>query len=170
MIRNLSVVTVRGFDFDVGYKRSLGGGTADIGVAGTYLLAIDQRLTPTSPAVDVVSTLGNPVDLRLKGRIAWSKGAFDLGVFVNYVAGYQNQTTTPAERVRSWTTADFQVGYRFPDAGPFRNARLALSATNIFDRAPPYVNNHAFDSTLAYDPEQASPVGRLISVQARFGW
>ena len=65
---------------------------------------------------------------------------------------------------------DFQIGYRFPDAGPFRNARLALSATNIFDRAPPYVNNHAFDSTLAYDPEQASPVGRLISVQARFGW
>lgn len=170
LIRNLSVVTIRGLDFDAGYEQSLVSGTASIGVAGTYLLAIDQRLTPTSPAVNVVSTLGNPADLRLKGRVSWSKGGFDFGAFVNYVAGYQNQTTTPAEGVKSWTTADFQIGYRFPDAGPFRNARLALSATNIFDRAPPYVNNHAFDSTLAYDPEQASPVGRLISVQARFGW
>ncbi|MGY4398803.1 iron complex outermembrane receptor protein [Sphingomonas sp. UYAg733] len=170
LIRNLSEVTIRGIDLDIGYQRSLAGGTAAIGMAGTYLLAIDQRLTPTSPAVNVVSTLGNPTDLRLRGRASWSKGGFDFGAFINYVARYQNQTTTPAERVGSWTTVDLQVGYRFADSGPFRNARFALSANNLFDRAPPYVNNHAFDSTLAYDPEQASPVGRLISVQARFGW
>ncbi len=170
LTRNLSTVTVRGIDFDIGYQRPAGGGLASIGVAGTYLLGINQRQTPTSPAANVVATLGNPVDLRLKARAAWSKGGFDLGAFVNYVAGYQNQTTTPTQRVRPWTTVDMQIGYQFTDAGPFRSARIALSATNLFDRAPPYVNNHAFDSTLAYDPEQASPVGRLISVQARFGW
>jgi iron complex outermembrane recepter protein len=170
LTRNLSAVTVRGVDFDIGLKRPIVGGTVDVGVAGTYLLGINQQVTPTAPAANVLSSLGNPTDLRLRGRAGWSKGNFDIGAFVNYVAGYQNQTTTPTERVSSWTTVDLQVGYRFADTGPFKNARIALSATNLFDQAPPYVNNHAFDSTLAYDPEQASPVGRLISIQARFGW
>lgn len=170
LTRNLSVVNVRGVDLDLGYERAVAGGTAAVGLAGTYLIAIDQQITATAPAINVVSTLGNPVDLRLRGRLSWSKGGFDAGGFVNYLAGYTNQTRNPNERVASWTTFDAQIGYSFARPGPLDSARIALSATNLFDRNPPFVINQAFDSTLGYDPEQASPVGRLIALQLRLGW
>lgn len=170
LLRNLSSTHVRGLDFDVALARSLGGGTAAIGIAGTRLFAIDRRITASSPAVDIAGTLGNPVRLRLRGRASWTKGAIDAGVFVNRVGSYANQTVTPEAKVQAWTTVDLSLGYRFAPAGPVRSARLALSALNLFDRDPPVVVNRSADSALGFDPEQASAVGRLVALQISLGW
>lgn len=170
LLRNLSSTHVRGIDVEILLARPLGSGTATVGVQGTRLLAIDQRLTPDAPAANIVSTLGNPVQLRLRGQLGWTKGGFDAVVFLNHTGKYRNLTVVPAEPVKSWTTFDLSLGYRFGAPGPFKAARLGLSATNLFDTKPPYVLNHQFDSTLGYDPEQASAVGRLVAVQLTLGW
>jgi outer membrane receptor protein involved in Fe transport len=168
--RNLSQVAVRGIDLDVSYAHDLFGGRLTAGLTGTRLLAIDQRLTATAPVVKVVGTVFNPVRLRLRGALGWSKGGFDANLFANYTDGYSNRLVTPAQRVASWTTIDAQIGYAFPRSSPLHNVRLALSATNLLDRRPPYVQYQLDDKVLGYDPGAASPVGRLLAVQAALAW
>jgi outer membrane receptor protein involved in Fe transport len=168
--RNLSRVAVRGIDLDLAYARGFLGGQGSIGLTGTRLIAIDQRITPTAPAVHVVGTLFNPVKLRLRGTLGWSKDGFDANAYLNYTDGYSNRLTSPAQHVASWTTMDAQIGYSFPHASPLRGVRLALSATNLLDRRPPYVQYQLDDKVLGYDPGAASPVGRLLAVQAALEW
>jgi outer membrane receptor protein involved in Fe transport len=157
-------------DFDIGYSHATGRGTISAGVAGTRLLAMDQRITSTAPKNEVLGTLFYPVKLKFRGRLGWSEGGFDATAFVNYVDGYANQLVDPVEHVASWTTIDCQIGYRFGTVSPLKGARIGLSVTNLFSRKPPYVQNHSFASTVAYDPGQASAIGRLISVQATYKW
>ena len=51
-----------------------------------------------------------------------------------------------------------------------RGLRLSLGITNLFDKDPPYVNNRSVSSALGYDPEKASPLGRMMSLQATIRW
>lgn len=168
--QNLARVAITGIDFDVRYQHSIAGGLGTMGLTGTRLLAIDRQIASASPTVNVVSVLGNPVRLRLRGSSGWERGGVSINAFVNYTGNYQNQTTVPAEPVRSQTTVDATLAYRFSEATPLKGASLALSATNVFDRNPPYVAYHNFDQTLAFDPEQASPLGRTLSVQLSLQW
>ena len=169
--QNLARVAISGIDFDIGYARELGGGSGSLGLSGTRLFAIDQRITPTSPSTNIVGTFGGPVKLRLRGRAAWqSRSGFDLAAFVNYTDSYANQFATPVQTIASWTTFDLQLGFSVPAPRHAKSVRFSLSATNIFDRDPPYVQYQTLNSALAYDPEQASPVGRVIALQVVIGW
>lgn len=167
--RNLSTSTIRGLDFDVGYTRAVGEGSISLNLGGTRLFAIDNRITVSAPSDRVVGTLGNPVKLRLRGRAGFTVGAFDGGLAINHVGGYRNLTVTPVERVKSWTTFDLQLGAQIgaPDRRTFR---LGLSINNLFDKDPPYVQFRGPSYALAYDPEQASAVGRTIALQAVIAW
>jgi outer membrane receptor protein involved in Fe transport len=40
---------------------------------------------------------------------------------------------------------------------------VALTVTNLFDRSPPFVDDQL--QGLGYDPANASPLGRFISLQ-----
>ena len=74
----------------------------------------------------------------------------------------------PAEPVSSWTTVDVQIGY---DLGRvIAGTRLSLSASNLFDRQPPYVENASVYSASGFDPENASPVGRMVALQVVKKW
>jgi outer membrane receptor protein involved in Fe transport len=165
LTQNMARTTIEGVDFDLGYSLPVGVGTASIGLSGTRLFKIEKQVTASSPKVDVVGTFGNPVKFRLRGRAGFTSGGFDAGLFVNYVATYKNLTIAPVQRVHSWTTVDARLAYRLGDATPLKGAQIALSATNLFDRAPPFTVTHYFDKTVGYDPEEASPVGRLIAVE-----
>lgn len=168
--QNLSRVAERGVDFDLGYGHDLLGGYGLIGIAGTRLIAIKQKLTATSDAIDVLGTFYNPVKWRLRGRFGWSRGGFSGNAFVNYTDGYLNNQVTPSEHVSSWTTVDAQIGYRFDKGSALAGLRLSLSATNLFNGKPPYVLNSVYGQTLAYDPSQANAIGRLISLRAALSW
>jgi iron complex outermembrane recepter protein len=166
--RNLSSVALDGLDFDLGYSRAGTNASLEFGVSGTWLLRNRQKLTTRAPDVDILSTIGNPVDIRLRGRLALTRGFWSAAGFVNYVDRYKNNAVTPAEPVSSWTTVDLQLGY---DLGELlRGTRISLSASNVFDRRPPYVNNRTINSASGFDPENASAVGRLIAVQLVKSW
>ena len=167
---NMARETERGVDFDIAYAHKLFGGTGSLGVTGTRLLALDRKITSTAPPQSVLGTLSYPVKLRLRGHAGWTSGGFDATAFVNYTDGYVNQLVTTNAPVSSWTTIDGQIGYRFAEASPLHGARFSLSAVNLFNRKPPYVENHYFDSTLAFDPSAANAIGRVISIQANFSW
>lgn len=172
-IRNLAAERQRGIDFDVGYAPAFAGGTLDLGLAGTHIFSIKQQLTPGGPQVDVVGTYAKPVKWRLRGRFGWAVDGFSANAFVNYIDGYLNQVVTPMERVGSWTTVDLSVSKRIgggEDDVEGRGLRLGLGITNLFDKDPPYVNNRSVSSALGYDPEKASPLGRMMSLQATIRW
>ena len=167
--RNLSRSTVRGLDFDLSYSRPVGEGSVNFSLGGSRLFTLDTRITAGAPANNVVGTLGSPVKLRLRGRAAFTLGAFDGGIGFNYVDDYRNLSVVPAEHVQSWTTTDLQLGARIGEPGG-RALRLAFSINNLFDKAPPYARFQATNVTLGYDPEQASPIGRTFALQAVVSW
>lgn len=172
-IRNLAAERQRGIDFDVGYMPAFAGGTLELGLAGTHIFSIKQQLTPGGPQIDVVGTYAKPVKWRLRGRLGWATDGFSANAFVNYTDGYLNQVVTPMERVASWTTFDISASQRIgggDDDVEGRGLRLGLGITNLFDKDPPYVNNRSVSSALGYDPEKASPLGRLMSLQATIRW
>ena len=170
-LQNLSVVHQSGLDLDIGYAFDLAGGRAEVGGAGTYIFEIRQGLTPDAPTTDVVDTLGNPVNFKARGHVSWSSSALGAGLFVNYVDGYTNLLNTAPEHVDAWTTFDLQLSYRFrKDHGALKGLRVALNASNLFDRDPPYAAYYIGLSTNGYDPENASPLGRVISLQITKSW
>ncbi|WP_082439027.1 MULTISPECIES: TonB-dependent receptor [unclassified Sphingomonas] len=169
-IRNLSAVHQTGIDFDVGYSPDFAHGKADLGISGTHIFRIDRRLTPGTPAVDVVGTFGNPTSWRLRGRAGWSDGGFAATLFANYVGSSVNEVPALAERVSSWSTFDLSISQQFGSDLGGRGLKLGLSIINLFDRDPPYVNNRSNTSALAYDPEKANPFGRMISLQGSVSW
>lgn len=167
---NLSRVTIRGLDFDASYRHSIPNGALTLSLGGSRLFSIDQQVTRSAPAINAVGTLGNPVKLRLRGRLGFEAGPFDGGLSLLHMSGYRNQTATPAEKVKSWTTFDLQLGARIAGAPGGRAFRLALNVNNLFDRDPPYVLFRTATSVLGYDPEQASAVGRTIALQGIVTW
>lgn len=169
--QNLSLVRQNGIDFAAHYTADWLGGEARLGLAGSYLFRIRQKLTPQAPSIDVVNRVGSPAALRVRGEAGYSRGGIELSSFVNHVGGYTNQTVTPAREVASWTSVDVQLAYRFPERfKALAETRIALSVSNLFDRRPPFVENFTGLSASGYDPEKASPVGRMISLQLVRRW
>lgn len=169
--QNLSVVKQAGIDFEAGYGFDVAGGRADIGAVGTHIFHIRQGLTATAPLTDVLDTVGNPVDLHLRGHATWTSRGWDLAAFVNYVGGYTNKTTTTPQRVAPWTTFDLNLGYRFDQQhGVFKGLRISFNASNLFDRDPPFVAYNVGQYVNGYDPENASPLGRTVSLQVTKAW
>ncbi|MEO9133097.1 MAG: TonB-dependent receptor, partial [Sphingomonas sp.] len=170
-LQNLSVVKESGLDLDIGYGFKVGAGRAEIGATGTYIFSISQALTATAPATDVVGILGNPVDFKARGRLAWNGSRLGAVLFANYVDGYTNQTNAAPQHINAWTTFDLQLSYRFDDTGgPLKGLKVALNATNLFDRDPPYAAYYIGVDTSAYDPENASPLKRVVSFQITKSW
>ena len=169
--KNLSRVKQDGIDFDLGYQRKLGEGDLDIGVAGAYTFHANRQLLPGAPFADTVNTLGYPVAVRIRAHAAATLGRVDVSGFLNFIGGYRNENVTPVQHVSSWTTVDLTLGYRLPaDHGPLAGTRLVLTASNLFDRDPPYVQNRSDTSAIGYDPANASPVGRMVSFEVIKSW
>lgn len=168
-IRNLSRVRQTGLDFDLGFAPAFAGGTLDAGIAGSRIFHIDRELAAGAPVEDVVGTFASPSKWRLRGRLGWTRDGFSISSFANFIGGYRNQIPAIAEQVASWTTFDLQIAQRIGSEDS-RHLRLALSATNLFDKAPPYVTNRTNTSALGYDPDKANAVGRMMSLSASFRW
>lgn len=170
-LQNLAVVRQSGLDLDARYAFAAFGGDAEIGASGAYIFNIRQAITPDAPVTNVVDILGNPVDLRIRGRASWSNDRWTLAMFVNYLDSYTNLTNPAPEKVDSWTTVDAQVSYRFgKDQGPLSGLRIALGATNLFDADPPYAAYNLGLVIAGFDPDNASPLGRVVSLTATKSW
>ena len=113
-------------------------------------------------------TINNPIRTRARGSVNWNMGGFRANVFVNYVGDYLNDQVTPAQGVDDWTTVDGNISYETGDDvyWPLRGVRFTVSATNLFNEAPPPVIN----GVLGFDSANASPLRRTVSFEISKSW
>ena len=168
-VANISTSETDGFDLAADYSAETAIGDLSIGGAMTYLLSNDQRLTASSPLDERLDTITNPVDLRFRAHIGLSNGTWNGRLNVNYVDSYENIPESGQTNISSWTTVDLLGSYAFPESQHrlLSGIEFRLSVRNLFDEDPPYIAE-AFSGVsrpIGFDPANANPFGRLVTVQ-----
>jgi outer membrane receptor protein involved in Fe transport len=84
---------------------------------------------------------------------------------------------TPSHGIGAWTTTDAYLGYGTGSKAShfWDDIQIGLSVQNLFDRKPPFLQIPAAylaqgRSAVRFDGANASPVGRVISLQFRKRW
>ena len=170
---NLSRTNNAGFDFDVGYSRDTDWGVVNANLAGTYITELEDQLTSNAAFLEVLNTYLNPIDLRIRGSLSWSREGWRTGFFVNYADEYRDNRTVSERKIGSYTTYDLTVQYDFKDDSPsrfLRNTKLLFGALNLLDEDPPFVDNAGDNITFNFDVRNASPIGRLLTLQVAKSW
>jgi iron complex outermembrane receptor protein len=166
-LQNLASERVRGFDLSGSYPWSGVGGEFRIGVQSTYVVDYLLQASQTSPTEQLVNTIGNVPRLRLRGSLAWSRGGLSATAYANVTGGYTDNISVPERHVGSWETVDLSVAYRVPwTRGILNSASVRLSAVNLFNEDPPFANvGSTAVGGFGYDPANANPYGRILSLQ-----
>lgn len=172
--RNLSVTQTSGVDLSTNYEFEAGGNNFSMGLAATYVLELDQQITTTSPEVEFVDTYANPTHWRARGSLGWRRSGLSTNLFVNHTDSYtDNRNPLSLAEVGSFTTVDLRVAYdfssRFKD-GLLSGFTIAAGAQNLFDKDPPKTAVLSPISDIGFDPTNANPLGRLISVELIKTW
>ncbi len=165
---NTGGLHVQGLDLSARYGLGLAGGQLDLSSTVTYLLDYERKVTPDAAWLALLNTAGQPVDLRAKAGATWTRGPWALTAGLNYVDDY---ATAQGARIDSWTTADAQVAWRPQSTGLGeglgKGLSLALSVQNLFDADPPFYDA---PQGVGYDPANADPLGRFVSLQLTKRW
>src|SRR3546814_18518932 len=75
-------------------------------------------------SVDILDTIYNPLDLRARASLTWTKGNWSASGFVNYTDDYiDNQLPETPQRIPSWTTVDLGLAYAFSGETPWLRGR-----------------------------------------------
>lgn len=165
---NTAISEVSGLDLIGSYLFDTSVGTFEARLNATYLLDYSQALTRLESPIDIRNTANNPIDLRLRGSLSWSRRGLSATAFVNYSDSYIDNITVPQRGIDSWTTVDLQLAYETRESGGLLdNFTVALNAQNVLDEDPPFFNNPL---GVAYDPENAELLGRFLSLQLRKSW
>jgi outer membrane receptor protein involved in Fe transport len=169
LTRNLASTKTRGLDLEIAYGMDADVGRLTAKLNANYILDFTQQASETTPSVETLNTLYNPVDLQLRGQLGLSRGGFSGAVVFNYVDRYQTDGTSTARPIRSWSTVDLNLAYRFEDGAPdwLKGTSIGLSALNLFDKAPPPTPPQTSFAIAGYDPANANPLGRFIAVDLR---
>jgi iron complex outermembrane recepter protein len=170
-IANIAIESVNGIDmtFDTEYDAAIG--KLAFGVNGTYTLDHDRAVTARSPLFSLLNAPGRPVDLRARANAGWTRGAYGAYLYINYTDSYPDHVFAPFRPVASWTTADLTLRFdgRASEARGMLNGLTAtLSIENLLDKDPPEAAGTPFGFN--YDPANANPIGRLISLRLAKRW
>ena len=168
---NISEERLRGMDFSLDTKLPTRVGESVFGFNGTRTFTHYQQITTLSPAADIYNIVGYPVGFRVRGDGGLTHGPLSAFLFVNYQGSYTNQYIVPSGRIASWMTFDGTV--RFDDSklvphGPLGNLIFSASIQNMFNRNPPRFTENV--SGFLFDPANANPFGRFISVNVEKRW
>ena len=168
-LHNLTLLKTRGVDFIGRYHMSTPVGELSLGANGTYLTEYSQSYSPASPFVDLLNTQRNPLRFRLRGALGWQRADWDVSTYVNYYSSYRDIASIPARSVDGWSTVDLRIAYE-PRIGPewLSHVQIAISAQNLFDSYPPFLNNVAVG--LGYDQENGDLTGRFVAISLRKSW
>ena len=170
-LANLAATKTTGIDLEVIDTLSGSWGRVDLGATGNYVFKFDQGVTPTSPAVDIVNTITNPLALRLRGTIEWNRQGPGMpgpgfGLAVNYTGGYKNPGSALVRNVSPWATLDARVVYQTrPDEGWPGGMEFSLNVVNVLNHAPPFV-----DDSIGYDVYNVQALGRVVSADIIKRW
>lgn len=165
---NSARVDIRGFDLAARYRVSVGEHRLVFSANASVLIDFKDQITPISPLIERVGTLGNPVDFRLRATADWSWRALGVNLALNHVGPYTDNISAPARPIGAWTSLDIQIRFSSPEkTGLAQGISAALTIQNLFDRDPPFVDRSL---GFGYDPANADVLGRFIAVQLKKQW
>lgn len=168
VVRNLSRTIVSGLDFDLSYNLDSDIGNFSLGLNGTYLDRFQQQAATTTPIVERVDTLFNPVGLRLRGRTGYAHDGLTLNVFVNYTDSYRTDSTVDGIPIDSWTTVDLSLAYDTRENlgdSILKDTVFRISVLNLFDQDPPATPSAPQFQIFGFDPTNASPLNRFVAFE-----
>lgn len=181
---NLAALKMDGVDLAAKYSFDTGLGTFALFASGTLVLSYDIQSTRGAAFVDklgVYENTGNPVKLKSRQGIAFTRGPFNASAALNYTDDYVCKTgcyvpntsgapvlNTSPIKIDSWVTLDLQFGYNFEQhEGLLANAGVSLSVNNALDEDAPFVDTGRVLATNApepYDPSNANVIGRTVAL------
>ena len=152
---NLGSTQVKGIDFDVAQRVSLGAhGRLTNTFSGTYNLSNKtsrEKGQTLVEAVGGVNAITNGLGLpRFRGNVAttWVTGDFSFGARINYIGGWNNSTSQftcvqllgaavaalpGACKVKAWRTVDINATYT-----GIKNLTLRMVVRNLTNEKPPF--------------------------------
>jgi len=160
---NTSRLLVEGVDLTATYDLRRGEDAFTLGGVLTHMYRYESQATPTSLVVDRLDTPNNPLSLRARGTLDWSRGSWGAGLALNHVGNYRDLN---GRRIDSWTTADLQLRLS-PETGPLSGLEMALTVQNLFDTDPPFYDS---PQGVAYDAVNANVLGRFVAFQVTRKW
>lgn len=167
-LTNISSQRMRGVDITASYARDFAMGTLSLSLSASHVLEFSQQADPAAAALNRVDIIHHPIDWRGTFTTAWRSGPWRIGATALYADDYHDTLSTPNRRIKSWLTWDLHGSYRWgDDKHGARSTELALNLRNLFNEDPPFVNNAL---GFGYDPQNASPAGRVFSVELRQRW
>ncbi len=169
LIRNLSSTVTRGLDARVSLRADTDFGRLTASLNANYIIDFQNQAASTTPKIDALNALYNPVDLQLRAQLGVSRNGFSGNLFVNYKGDYHTDETASSQPINSWTTADLTLAYAFQDRqNPLlQGTSVQISVTNLFDEGPPVTPIVDGFQLAGYDPANASPLGRFVALELR---
>ncbi len=177
-LANLSSQDTSGVDFDFSYEIDPGAGQLELSLNAAYIIEQVQRITATAAAEDAIDTIFRPADFRFRAGATWSLDSWTLAGFVNHVDGYTDNRDLNGlgdVEVDAWTTFDLSLIFRSNSRHQIallNNLNVALNARNVFDEEPPSIIGSAdnFGLRQGYDPANADPLGRFVTLRVTKEW
>jgi iron complex outermembrane receptor protein len=177
--QNVLNLWVQGIDANANYEFPTDvAGTFRVGAAVTYFTKFDQSIAG-SPRFSVLNTTGfnntfPSVQNQGRGNVGWDFGPVSSDLFVNWIGGYRNWSSTSViplasvsgipsgggDRVAATELIDAHVAYNFTSR--FKGSQVFVDVTNLFDKIPAFYN-----STYGYDQYTGNVLGRVVTVGFR---
>jgi iron complex outermembrane receptor protein len=167
-LQNVSALNVDGVDASADRRGEFGRMRYNIGLEGSYLLKYENVYLAGSLPQDLLSTFENPVNFRARAIASLGLHGVTAHMALNYTNDYHNTTGNTPRRIASWSTIDFGITYKLPAWEHFSESHIELSCTNCLNRLPPYTGIGGY--VFAFDPANASPLGRFASVEVQAKW
>lgn len=162
---NTTTLHVRGIDASVSYAFDISGeDRVSVGGSFSYLFDYEQQFTPTSRVVDTVNIANFPLRFRGRATADWTRGRASLAVAANYTGRYRDSND---QRIGDFVSFDLQARLAPADSGVMKDIAVLFNVRNVFDRHPPFYNN---SQGFGYDPANADPIGRFVSLQLTRAW
>lgn len=173
-LHNASIVRQSGIDFLGKLTNKFAAGNLNTQVNATFVDKIETAYSPGAGFANLVGTYGNPPKWRLRAFESWTAAGWEVNAAVSVVGSYLNTAGLGIPPVASWSTLDLgarvHVDNYFVGQG-WRGVTLGISALNVLNRDPPYINAISTTSQpIHFDPTNASPLGRFVSIDLRKRW
>jgi outer membrane receptor protein involved in Fe transport len=170
-LTNVAAQSAQGIDFSIKKSFEIDAGELSVFANASWLDSTRKTLA-TTPEFALSGTIFNPSKYRARGGLTWTNDGLSAGAITNYSSGSTDTGVIPNQDIDAWTTVDATIAYRFQQTdGWLSGVRIAVSASNIFNQAPPF----AASPSLAYrgiyfDSATASAIGRFVSLQIARAW
>ena len=184
--QNVLNLDVAGIDASANYQATTDYGRFSLGAGITRKTKFNQFFGTTGQKFSVLGTAGFNTtfpSVKLEGRfnVGYELGGLEVNTYFNYLGKYRNWSGTAAnpvtrangvptgggDPVSAFKTMDLNVSYKLRDIGFLREATVFVDTTNLFDRDPPFYNTFTLNAASGYDPINASPLGRIVTLGLR---